>query len=298
MKENTIHIVHAKWQDDCTIRGQRLFRKATNESALITEWKGERPSALYWPRFGKVELLVYNAATNEYLATWHSGAFQTVCSAPSVTGPQYTVHEPSKTLMYLISKNACSTQIGTVLHELGFKPRQSSPQQVWTPEAYRHCQNVEDYDPDRFAGYTHLAVYQDPVRRFVNLANYAWCINKPLLQPYVASCKTKLQMIDTVLLLIEMNARNHPGHFEAHLEGQAWYYKRCPRIDVVVPIDHLSDYMRREMKVEPYNCNVDTKHELTRSDLLDRHIGEIGRLWHEDYELSTLYASQFYQPEP
>lgn len=298
MKEKTIRIVHAGWQDDCTIRGQRLFRTASTESALITEWNGDMPAAIYWPRLGKVERLIFNPATNEYLATFQSGAFQTMCSAPSVTGPQYAVHEPSKTLMYLISKNACSTQIGTVLHELGFKPLQSSPQQVWTPNAYRHCHNVEDYDPERYEGYTHMAVYQDPVRRFVNLANYAWCINKPLLQPYTASCKNKQQMIDTVLLLIGMNAKNHPGRFEAHLEGQAWYFRRCPRIDVVVPVEHLSTYMRREMNIEPYNCNVDAKHELTRSDLLDRHIGEIARLWHQDYELAAIYANQFYQPTP
>lgn len=298
MKEIKIRIVHALWQDDCTIRGHRLFRTSSKESALVSEWDGERPSALFWPRSGMLERLVYNPATNEYLATFQSGAFRTASSAPSVTGPQFTVHEGSKTLMYLISKNACSTQIGTVLHELGYKPAQTSPQQVWTGNAYRHCRNVEDYDPEQYADYTHLAVYQDPVRRFVNLANYAWCINKPLLRPYVASCRDKQQMIDTVLLLIEMNKKNHPGLFEAHLEGQAWYYKRCPRIDVVVPLELLSEYMRREMGIEPWNCNVDAKHELTRSDLQDRHLAEIERLWHEDYELPTFYGSHFYQPAP
>ncbi len=297
MKEKTIRIVHARWQDDCTIRRGRLFRTANKDVALITEWNGENPAAVYWPRYSHVERLVYNPATNEFFATEQSGAFRTRASAPSLTGPQFAVHEPSKTLMYLISKNACSTQIGTILHELGYQPNQASPTRAWTAAAYRHCHNVEDYDPERYEGYTHMAVYQDPVQRFVNLANYAWCILPSLLQPYVASCKTKSQMIDTVLLLIDMNRNNHPGPFEQHLEGQAWYYNHCPRIDVLVPIEHLSSYMRTKMDIEPWNCNVDERHELTRADLAEDQIREIFRVWDQDGNLERIYAGKFYKPQ-
>ena len=262
--------------------------------ALITEWEGERPKSLFWPRAGSTELLTFNAATEEYFTTGQAGQWRTKASAPSLTGAQYTLHEPSKTLMYLISKNACSTQIGTVLHELGFKPRQDSPSVVWDNNAFRHCLNNEDYDAEKFKAYRHLIVYHEPIARFVNLANYTWGINKPMLHPFTASCSTKRQFLDTLHNLIRMNRCNHPGPFEQHLEGQAWYYDRCPRIDIVVRMEDLSDYMRTVMKVEPYNCNVDHTHFLTKDDLTQDDIALIKEEWADDFLLEERYNSLFW----
>lgn len=292
--KRNIHIIHSQWQGDCRVEGLRLFREPGNDMAIIAEWDGEHPRALFWPRYESVELLTYNPATGDYLATGAAGQWRSWHFSVSVTGAQYALHEPSKTLMYLIPKNACSTQMGTVLHELGFKPRQGNPSAVWNGNAYKHTLNNEDYDADRFGKYNHLAVYQDPVARFINLANYAWCIKQGMLSPFTSSCKTKRQFLDTLHLLIRMNKANHPGRFEQHLEGQAWYYDRCPRIDTVVRMEDLTDYMRTVMKVEPYNCNVDGKHELTRDDLTADDMARIRESWASDFLLENRFNNLFW----
>ena len=197
--------------------------------------------------------------------------------------------------MYLIPKNACSTQMGTVLHELGFRPAAGSPSRVWNGNAYSHCLNNEDYDADKFGKYTHLVVFRDPVERFVNLANYAWCINRGMFSPFTSSCKSKRQLLDTMHLLVRMNEANHPGRFEQHLEGQAWYYHHAPRIDVVIPIERLNDYMRQVMKVEPFFCNVDSRSELTVGDMSAGHMDMLRDVWSEDFNLKEEYGHLFWE---
>lgn len=292
--KRNIRIIHSQWQGNCRVEGRRLFREDGCDMALIAEWEGGHPRSLFWPRDESVNLLTHNPATGEYFATGQAGQWRSSVSAPSVTGAQYTLHEPSRTLMYLISKNACSTQIGTVLHELGFKPASGSPSVVWDGNAYSHCLDNEDYDADKFREYNHVVVYRDPVDRFVNLANYAWCIFRNLLLPFTASCKDKRQFLDTVHVLIRMNGANHPGKFEQHLEGQAWYYDRCPRIDTVVRVEDLDDYMRTVMNVEPYHCNVDEKHELTRDDLTDDDMARIKENWAADFLLEERFKDFFW----
>lgn len=292
--KRNIRIIHSQWQGICRVEGLRLFREDGWDTALIVDWDGENPRSLFWLRDGSVNLLTYNPATGEYFATGHAGQWRSKVCTPSVTGAQYTLHEPSRTLMYLISKNACSTQMGTVLHELGFKAASGSPSAVWNGSAYSHCLNNEDYDAEKFREYNHLVVYRDPVDRFVNLANYAWCIFKDLLFPFTASCKDKRQFLDTVHVLVRMNKANHPGKFEQHLEGQAWYYDRCPRIDTVVRVEDLNDYMRTVMKVEPYHCNVDEKHELTRDDLTDDDMAGIRENWSADFHLEERFKDLFW----
>lgn len=290
-----IHVVHSSWRGDCRIEGLRLFRTGdSNDMALITEWDGENPRAIFWPGYRSVEFLTWNSATDEFFITGRAGEWHAMSQAPSLTGAQYTIYEPSKTLMYLISKNACSTQIGTVLRELGYKPRQGSPSVVWGGEAYSHCLNNEDYDKEKYKDYTHMVVYHEPLTRFINLVNYTWCIQKGQLKPFVNSCKTKRQFLDTVHLLIRMNKANHPGPFEQHLEGQSWYYDRCPRIDVVVRMEDLSDYMKTVMGVEPCNCNVDGKHEITMEDLTEEDIVKIKEEWADDFLIEERYAPFFW----
>ena len=292
--KRNIRVIHSRWQGNCRIEGLRLFREQGNDMAIITEGDGEDPRALFWPGYESVELLIYNPATDEYFATGAAGQWQSRHCAASVTGAKYVLHEPSRTLMYLIPKNACSTQMGTVLHELGFRPAAGSPSRVWNGNAYSHCLNNEDYDADKFGKYTHLVVFRDPVERFVNLANYAWCINRGMFSPFTSSCKSKRQLLDTMHLLVRMNEANHPGRFEQHLEGQAWYYDHCPRIDTVVRVEDLTDYMKTVMNVEPYNCNVDGKYELTRDDLTEEDIARIRENWAGDFLLEDRFKELFW----
>ena len=143
--------------------------------------------------------------------------------------------------MYLIPKNACGTQIGTVFHELGSNPAARSPVRVWNENTCNYCLNNQDYDADKFREYNHLAVFRDSGERFVNLANYAWCINRGIFSPFTSSCRSKRQLLDTMHLLIRMNEANHPGRCGRHFEVQAWYYDRCPRIDTIVRVENLPD---------------------------------------------------------
>ena len=48
--------------------------------------------------------------------------------------------------MYLIPKNACGTQIGTVFHELGSNPAARSPVRVWNENTCNYCPKNQDYD--------------------------------------------------------------------------------------------------------------------------------------------------------
>ncbi len=290
-----LYLIHYAWQDFCRIEKNRLIRKHGGDEALVVAWEGEKPSLLYWSRHGTLERLVYNESTNVFFVVGRAGNFRTSCQSFSVTGPHFTVHEPSRTLFYLIPKNANSTQMGTVLHELGLRPRQGSPSQVWGAAAQRHLVYHQDYDAEKYGSYTHVAVYRDPVDRFVNLANYAWCIDRGFLAPYTCGCESRASLVETILLLIAMNRANHPGPFEQHLEGQAWYYDRAPRVDVVVPVGRLNDYMRRVMKVEPFPCNVDRRNDLTEKDLTPRHKEMIRDVWKEDFTLEDRFGSQFWQ---
>lgn len=290
-----IKLIHFGWQDTCHIEGNRLVRSHGQDSAVILEWEEGRPSLLFWPSYRSVERLVYNQATDSCFVAGRSGEFKTASCSQSVTGPHFAVHEASRTLFYLIPKNANSTQMGTILHELGFHPNQGSPSQVWDSHAARLLVNHQDYDASVHGGCTHVAVYRDPVDRFVNLANYIWCIEPSLLRPYTSGCGTKEAVIDTLLVLISMNRNNHPGTFEQHLEGQAWYYRHAPRLDVVVPIGSLNDYMRQVMKVEPFSCNVDNRSELTVEDLTPRQMDRLKEVWREDFELKGQYGHLFWE---
>ena len=207
---------------------------------------------------------------------------------------KYILHVPTKTLMYLIPKNACGTQIGTVFHELGSNPAARSPVRVWNENTCNYCLNNQDYDADKFREYNHLAVFRDPGERFVNLANYAWCINRGIFSPFTSSCRSKRQLLDTMHLLIRMNEANHPGRCGRHFEVQAWYYDRCPRIDTIVRVENLPDYMRTVMNVEPCNFNMDGKHELTRGDLTDADIGIIRENWAGDFLLEKRFEKLFW----
>lgn len=70
--------------------------------------------------------------------------------------------------------------MGTILHELGFHPNLGSPSRVWDAHAARLLVNHLDDDASVHDGCTHVAVYRDPVDRFVNQANYIWCIEPSL----------------------------------------------------------------------------------------------------------------------
>ena len=290
-----IKLIHFSWQYTYSIEKKRLFRSRGQDSAIILEWEGGMPSLLFWPRYHSVERLVYNPATDSCFVVSREGCFRTTCFSESVTGPHFTLHEASRTLFYLIPKNANSTQMGTILHELGFHPNQSSPSKVWDDVARRHLVYHQDYDETVHGDYKHVAVYRDPLDRFINLANYAWCIDRGLFHPYTRECSTKSALIDTLLLLISMNRSNHPGVFEQHLEGQAWYYHHAPRIDVVIPIERLNDYMRQVMKVEPFFCNVDSRSELTAGDMSAGHMDMLRDVWSEDFNLKEEYGHLFWE---
>lgn len=296
----TIRVIAYHFQADCEINGDQLTRlDHPAEQAQILS-RSASLFTLWWPKYQSLEYLHHNPATNEWILLNSRGGLRFRCSDGNATeGTRFIVSHEHKTVGYLVTKNACSTLLGTALHERdGYRPRANGAQNpIWADRhAYTQVRKHISYDAAELNGYRHIIPYRDPVDRFINLCNYAWCIAQTLAHPYTAACKDKRSFIETMLLLIKLNDRNYPAPFEVHMHSQYNHFLFTHRIDTVVRVEDLSDYIRKEWGCEPCNCNVDVNNELTADDLIPEDMECLKKTsWSKDWLIPQYYGDLFYQ---
>ncbi|MCD8061977.1 MAG: hypothetical protein LUE13_06520 [Akkermansiaceae bacterium] len=295
-----IRVVAYHFQTDCEIQGDRLTRMDSCPDQAQILSRSKNAMTLWWPKYRTQEYLHRNPATDEWILLNSRGGLRFQCSdANAKEGTWFVVSHEHKTVGYLVTKNACSTLFGTTLHEHnGFEPRPNGAQNpIWGDSyAYSQIRKHESYDAEELRDYRHIIPYRNPIDRFVNLCNYAWCIANNLALPYTAACKDKRSFIETMLLLIKLNDRNYPDPFEVHMQSQYHYFLFTHRIDTVVRVEDFSDYIRKEWGCEPYNCNVDVKNELTVEDLIPEDIERLKQTsWGKDWLIPQYYGNLFYK---
>ncbi|MFR1411518.1 MAG: hypothetical protein ACLSUW_03940 [Akkermansia sp.] len=70
------------------------------------------------PKYRSLEYLHHNPATDEWILLNSRGGLRFLCSDPHAReGTRFVVSHEHKTVGYLVSKNACSTMLGTTLHD-------------------------------------------------------------------------------------------------------------------------------------------------------------------------------------
>ena len=295
-----IRVVAYHFQADCEIQGDRLTRTDSCPDQAQILSRSETSMTLWWPKYRSLEYMHNNPATDEWILLNSRGGLRFLCSDPHAReGTRFVVSHEHKTVGYLVSKNACSTMLGTTLHEYnGYTTHYNGAQNpIWRDGfACSQVRGHAGYNAEKLGSYRHIITYRDPVDRFVNLCNYSWCIASDLPLPYTAACKDKRCFIETMLLLIKLNDRNYPDPFEVHLQSQYNHFLFTHRIDTVIRIEDFSDYIRKEWGCEPYNCNVDDKNELTADDLIPKDIEQLKQTsWGKDWLIPQYYGNLFYE---
>lgn len=216
-------------------------------------------------------------------------------------------HIPSKTIWWTIARNGCSSQLvslamdqgATCFNDLG------TPSNVWGPKARPYMLSNMEYAKDvhNWAGYKHVIVYQDPVRRFVRLVNYAFTAGLPYVVYHTVPHRLRSivtypsVIIDQMLATASVNARNLSTGYEQHYWPQRNHFALAPSIDTVVRLDDVDHYMRNVMHIKPNHANIENKIVVTQETFSPQQLEIAEEIYGPCRQLEVTYKDKFYNPD-
>lgn len=216
-------------------------------------------------------------------------------------------HIPSKTLWWTIARNGCSSQLVSLATDQGatcFKDL-GTPQHVWGPKAHPYLLSNMEYAKDVYSWdeYRHVIVYQDPIRRFVRLVNYAYTAGLPYVvyKTVPARLRSIVQqppaVIDQMLAIASVNARNRSAAYEQHYWPQRHHFALAPKIDTVVWLDDVDHYMEHVLRIEPKHANVENKITVTKDMFSPRQMAIAEEIYGPCRQIEVNYKDKFYDPK-
>lgn len=215
-------------------------------------------------------------------------------------------HIPSKTLWWTIARNGCSSQLVSLANDQGATCFNDlgTPSRVWGAKAHPYLLTNANYakDSHTWIGYNHVIVYQDPIVRFVRLVNYAYTVGlhnavyrtlPPRLRMFV---EKPTMVIDHMLAVAGLNARNLTTPYEQHYWPQRNHFALAPRIDTVVRLNDVDTYMENVLHIKPVHANIENKVVVTEESFTPRQMEVAESIFGPDRELEFVYKDKFFDP--
>lgn len=201
----------------------------------------------------------------------------------------------------VMSRSACSCLLATSAKANGvkknIKDNYPEPASAWCqgfPLAQDSMEHLEDF--------TLAFVYNPPFDKWCNSCNYFEGINANKIGEHYAPNKklpeTKEGKMYSFLIKCELESKFDYYNKDQHLMGQIETIGLCPREpDLVVPINYLSDYLRKEIGIEPVKANVETNWWFNPAKDVPKEIQDrVNNLYDEDYDIPTLFKDKMYEP--
>ena len=226
--------------------------------------------------------------------------------------PMSIWHMPkNKALFFEVAKNACTSVLSRIYEtnwQRWWSPRISAKNLIWPITLkykgyYKHkmlITKTEYYQRvDEFAEYTKFLIYDDPLKRFLRMANNKYIsldvIASNIQPPYG---KNPNDYIDKLLLAIKLDTLNS-YFWDQHivpitLSGKDY----LEDLTDICYLKDLDSFMLEKfgMTLKRYNVMPSEKKIFTVESLLPRQIERIKELYKEDYELPQKYKEKFYKP--
>lgn len=216
------------------------------------------------------------------------------------------VHNPSKTLWWSIARNGCSSQLASIgIDQGGVFNNLGTPTGVWIPTAGQFTISNWHYayEHDKYADFTNVVAYQDPVKRFIRFCNYAYTackiggyIKRSLLPRYFAALKNPSITIDHMLCVARCNAANKYSAYEQHYWPLRKHYENIPKIDTVVHLKDTDTYMEKVMHIKPVHANIEEEIVITEDMFTPAQLMIAEDIYGPCREIETKYADKFFDP--
>ena len=217
-------------------------------------------------------------------------------------------HIPSKTLWWTIARNGCSSQLASLAIDQGatcFENRLGTPTQVWGGKARPYLISNFEYAKDvhNWTEFKHVIVYQDPVRRFVRLVNYAFTAGLPYVVYHTVPHRLRMlvtspsMVIDQMLATASVDARNTTAAYEQHYWPQRNHFALAPKIDTVVRLDDVDHYMKNVLHIEPVHANIENNIVVTEETFSPHQMELAEDIYGPCRQIEVDYKDKFYDPE-
>lgn len=206
----------------------------------------------------------------------------------------------AKVAFVTLSRNACCCLLTTSAKANGVpnvKDNYPEPATAWWkgfPSLTDTTKGTEDYKS--------AFVYSPPFDRWCNTCNYFEGINAGQLGKYYTDKgkvpETKEGKMWDFLIKCELESKFNHLRKDQHLMSQIETIGLYPKkIDLVIPINYLSDYLRKEIGIEPVKANVETDWWFNPKKDVPKEIQDrVNNLYDEDYDIPTLFKDKMYEP--
>lgn len=212
--------------------------------------------------------------------------------------------DEKKIVFIVVSRNACSCLLATAgkvkfpEKTKDFYPEPATPWGQVKHVSYDNC-------IEKFPGYTTAFVYSDPFFRWCNTCNYFEGVNfgqnGALYLPKYLNLKefrkSKTPRMYSYLAHCEIESNYTYWWKDQHIMSQLETVGIFPKeIDLVVPIEKLSDFLRKEIGVEPVVANVEKSWWFNyEKDVPEDIKTRVMNLYEADYDIPELFAGKFYE---
>lgn len=250
--------------------------------------------------------MAYDRGTDSYLAFSSPQEFQIMHFAESQWWRYRLIaFEKQKIVFIVVSRNACCCLLATAS-----KQKDAAQTREYYPEpavawALVHTSVASDNNIEAYPGYTVAFVYSDPFFRWCNTCNYYAGANftrglsRYLPQGFdiYAFREDKTAPMYSFLARCEIESNYLWKGKDQHMMSQLETVGLFPNnIDIVVPIEMLSDFIRKEIGTEPVKANVEKEWWFdpmidVPNDIKTRVIN----LYHADYDIPELFTGKFYK---
>lgn len=284
---NLYNVISWAWRDYCLITDTHVIRLSNGDAAEILHRERDL-ICIYWRRWNSLEYLVYNKDCNNYFVLDKNRLLKTANRNPDLF---IVVCNTKKFIGYVIPKNGCSS----IMSAAGLYDYQLNFSEPWAHgEAYQVIIKIRDYNSSKYSGYTHFAVYNDPVERFVNLCNYTYARKHFLVAPYALPELPKGEFISSLITMASVIAPRRG--LEPHFQTQWHYLREMPYLDYLVHIKDFSrfqvDQLGFENVVRANKSSSDRK--ITLQDFTEDQVNSVRRIYAEDYLIPQLYGNKMY----
>lgn len=225
----------------------------------------------------------------------------------STSGFRALYFDPLKVMIWLIPRNGTSTLLATILNVLG---KRVTPEggHIWACEGQNECcLNVKEGglpEPEKWAGYRHCTVYQDPVLKCIRHINHIMTHSRAELYNFFTDnpplFHNPAAVMDTYLAVAEVNAKNTKESYEQYMMPQMWYHKNFPVTpDTILSLDDLEDFITHEFRMRPVLANIEDSIAFPISAVTPEREEWAERIYGEDRLIPTRFRDRWWKkPEP